>query len=128
MKNIAEMQRGTYYIGDPCYITRGDPGYEWIEKVWNHFYGGHKGLITVGGVSLFLENTFDGDGVYDGYFVDSGCLCVIRIDELTTDDRFNFRNMTIRGTRFAMFDHDFEVSYDEGTFTIDHQILIRTKY
>lgn len=122
----ATFPSGTYYIGDPSYVVRGEEGYHWIESVWSHFYNGNKGCIEVNGVKLFLHSSYEGDGVFDGFFVDSGCIAVIKIDDLLDDNRFNFKNFNIRGTKFIKFDHDFEIIYNNGLFKIGKQIIINT--
>ena len=84
------------------------------------------GCIEVNGVKLFLHSSYEGDGVFDGFFVDSGCIAVIKIDDLLDDNRFNFKNFNIRGTKFIKFDHNFEIIYDNGLFKIGKQIIINT--
>lgn len=118
---------GTYYIGDLSYIVKGEEGYQWIEQVWDYFYNDHKGKITIDGIELFLHSSYEGDGVFNGFFVDSGCLSIIKIDTLLDDSRFNFKNFNIRGVRFVKFDHEFEITYDQGLFTVGEEININTK-
>lgn len=124
-----KMPKGTYYIGDPCYINHGQAGYQWIEKLWDVYYHTqeHNGLLNIDGVSLFIQNTYEGDGVFDGFYADSGTLAIIKIDNLINDERFNFRNMVIKGAKFVQFNNDFDIIFDEGLFNINNEILINTK-
>lgn len=118
--NQIKMKPGTYYIGDPSYIIRGNDGYYWIEKLWNLFYktNSKNAFLEIDNVPLFIGSTYGGDGVYDGIYVDSGTICVMQIDHLHDDPRFNFRDMNIKGTRFMTFSEEFFVLYDEGIFKI----------
>lgn len=124
----AILPKGTYYIGDPCYITKGDPGYHWYEKLLDMHYNHNDqtGVYNVDNVMLFMQNTAEGDGAFDGFYVDSGLICIMKIDGLLNDPRFNFKNMSIKGTTFAAFPEDFEVSYEEGTFQVGPSITIHT--
>lgn len=123
------LPKGTYYIGDPCYLRKGQAGHEWLEKLWDVYYNtkGHNGLVTIDGVSLFIQNTYEGDGVFDGFYCDTGTLAVIRIDNVINDDRFNFRNMVIKGAKFVNFNEEVKISFDEGRFNINNEIIINTK-
>ena len=123
------MPKGTYYIGDPCYINHGNAGYIWIEKLWDVYYNtkGHNGLLNIDGVNLFIQNTYEGDGVFDGYYVDSGTIAIININNLINDERFDFHNMVIKGTKFVNFNEEINIAFKEGLFNINNEILINTK-
>jgi len=125
----ARMEPGTYYIGDPSYITNKDQGYIWIEKLWDLFYknvGNH--LFKIDNVKLFIGSTYGGDGVYNGYYVDSGTIAIIKIDEFMNDEKFNFRNMNIKGASFITFNDFFTILYDNGNFNIGDNITIKTEF
>lgn len=125
-----KLPKGTYYIGDPCYITKGELGFVWIEKLWDKFYhhNDKNGLITIDGVDIFIQNTYDGDGQFDGFYCDSGTLCVLRIDDIISDPRFNFNNMNIKGAKFVNFSDDIIVTYEKGDFNINNEIIIKTSF
>lgn len=92
------MPAGAYYVGDPCLIIKGTPGYHWIEKLWSLFYklDQRAALLEVDGVKIFIGQTYGGDGIYDGITVDTGTIAVIPVDNLSGDERFNFDNFAIR--------------------------------
>src|SRR5690554_3250681 len=121
------MRPGEYYIGDPSYITKGNPGYHWIEKLWDAFYADKtpaKKLI-IDNVSLFIGQTAGGDGVFDGFFVDTGVIVVMKIDNLKDDRRFNFTK--IKCGKYLSFAKDFVINYNKGVFNIGNQIIITTE-
>jgi hypothetical protein len=124
-----KMPQGTYYIGDPCYINHGPAGFKWIEKLWDTYYHtqGHNGRLNIDGVYLFIQNTYEGDGAFDGFYVDSGTIAIIKIDDLINDERFNFKNMVIKGTKFVRFNKELNITYEEGLFNINNEIVINTK-
>ena len=123
------MPKGTYYIGDPCYINQGQAGNVWIEKLWDEYYNKteHNGFLSIDGVKLFIQNTYQGDGSFDGFYADSGTLAVINIDNLINDKRFNFHNMLIKGARFIKFNEEIKITFSDGVFNINNEIKINTK-
>lgn len=121
------MEAGTYYIGDLSYVVKGEDGYQWIDQVWNYFYNVKKGKITIDGITLFLQSSYEGDGVFNGFYVDSGCIAIIKVDSLLNDPRFDFRNFQIKGARFVEFPNNFEITYDQGEFIINNDLVINTK-
>ena len=124
------MPAGTYYIGDPCIIIKGNPGYQWIEKLWALFYqlNNKAAFLEIDGVKIFIGLTYGGDGVYDGITVDTGTICVIGVDNLQNDERFNFGNLNIRGAKFITADETFTISYQDGDFMIGDFFTIITKF
>jgi|SRR5690554_330317 len=121
------MKPGEYYIGDPSYITKGNPGYHWIEKLWDAFYADKTPAktLTIDDVNLFIGQTAGGDGVFDDIFVDTGVIVVMRINDLKDDQRFNF-NKT-KGVKFYKFDEEFTITYNKGIFNIGNQIALTTE-
>jgi hypothetical protein len=59
--------------------------------------------------------------------VDSGTICVMQIDMLHEDPRFNFRDMNIKGSQFITFGQEFLILYDEGIFKIG-DLAINTQF
>lgn len=129
MKQI-NMPAGTYYVGDPCLVIKGMPGYQWIEKLWAIFYKlDHKAaLLEIDGVKIFIGRTYGGDGVYDGITVDTGTIAVIPVDDILDDERFNFYDFKIRGTRSFTADAPFTITYDGGDFEIGAYLTIKTRF
>lgn len=124
------MEKGTYYIGDPGYINSKEPGFIWIEKLWDKHYNHNdgSGMVLVDGVKLFIQNTYDGDGKFGDFFCDTGTFCVMKIDDLFNDERFNFKGMNIRGAKFVSFPNNFEVTCINGDFNINNEIFIKTSF
>ena len=119
---------GIYYIGDLGYVTKGEAGYQWIEKVWQAFYADKTPakLLTIDQVLLFLGRTQGGDGIFDGFYCDTGTLVVLAIDTLLEDERFYFNNMVMKGAKFVTFLEPFQVSYQDGQWNIADRIHIHT--
>ena len=49
------LKPGTYYIGDPSYVTKGNEGWQWLEGIWKELYASVDKCIftTFEGVELF---------------------------------------------------------------------------
>lgn len=124
------MPAGTYYIGDPCIIIKGNPGYLWIEKLWALFYRLNRkaAVLEIDGVKLFIGRTYGGDGVYNGIAVDTGTIAVIRVNSIKNDERFNFGNLDIRGTKFITAKSPFTIAYENGNFQIGNFFTIDTRF
>lgn len=124
------MPAGAYYVGDPCLIIKGTPGYHWIEKLWSLFYklDQRAALLEVDGVKIFIGQTYGGDGIYDGITVDTGTIAVIPVDNLSGDERFNFDNFAIRGTKFFTAPESFVITYDKGDFQIGGHLTVKTRF
>ena len=99
---------GTYYVGDPSYVTKGNEGYHWIEKMWKELYATYDKYIhtTIDNVELIVGRTYGGDGVFKDFYVDSGAISFIKTDNLNNDPRFNFRNFLIKGAKFITLDKE----------------------
>jgi len=121
------MESGTYYIGDPSYIIKGNQGYLWIEKLWDEFYKDEipAKFLNIDGISIFLGQTYGGDGIYNGFYVDSGVICVLKIDMLFNDERFSIKEM--KGTKIETFNTPLLINYNEGIFNIGN-LIINTKF
>jgi hypothetical protein len=109
------MSPGTYWIGDPCYLTKTNTLLQKVQTSSNPNYGkdlirngepvltsdGRKikdfsfsnddGIYDVGGKRISYLKTQDGDGVFvdnygNEYGVDSGCLIGILISDIEETD------------------------------------------
>ena len=121
------MPAGMYYIGDLCYVL----GDEWGECCELFFAGRtdhccNEGEFTLkDGRRFACFNTAYGDGEYydqngDPYPVDSGCIGCILLSDIQPRTNLWQYGATIT------FDHDFEVSADDGILHFGH-ISIDTK-
>ena len=124
------LKPGTYYIGDPSYVTKGNEGWQWLEGIWKELYASVDKCIftTFEGVELFVGRTYGGDGIFGDFFVDSGAISIIKIDNLNNDPRFNFRNNSIKGAKFVILDYEAILYYDKGEFKIDGIVDINTEF
>lgn len=119
---------GTYYVGDPSYVTKGNEGYHWIEKMWKELYDTKDKYIytTIDNVELFVGRTYGGDGVFKQFYVDSGAISFIKTDNLSNDSRFNFRNFSIKGAKFITLDTESTLTYNKGDFQVEGLLEIKT--
>lgn len=123
------LEKGLYYIGDPCYVVKGKKGREWYHDLVDAFYldPQKQGIVIIGGVLLYVNKAIAGDGVYNDFFIDSGLVSIMKIDALKEDERFDFQAMHIQGAKFAYFYNEFTVRYDEGVFYINNKLWIDTR-
>lgn len=84
---------GEYYIGDPCYVLKGDDAWDqYIEQKYADGNDAPKQLIEFEGHMVFADYTQFGDGTfYDDrgckYDVDSGTIGCVPTALLMTDER-----------------------------------------
>ena len=69
------LPAGTYFFGDPCYVTEEDL----YQELWSKADDGVH-LAEHNGHKYFIGRTAYGDGEYDGFPVDSGQLGLIPIE------------------------------------------------
>ncbi len=119
---------GQYYIGDICYLFKEQ---EWAELIGatdcftlednsNYWMGQYKG------VEIFTASTAHGDGVYwdqngSEYFVDSGMLGAVRIDDLPLLGG-KLPEMPL-GWAVHTFTTGPEVSWEDGRFNFGHLVI-----
>lgn len=128
--NAIKFKKGSYYIGDPCYLfdkSWGDVLHE--TDFFNQPFKGEckfKGKVVAGGATAY------GDGVYQDkegkeYWVDSGMLAILPISLEKIDGKFREgRPFKEQGAHIVKFDSDFDVEISDGIFTFGH-IIIDTK-
>ena len=113
------LEKGLYYIGDPCYVIADEKWLPLLEETGYFGLPDHKstnyddGLFTYNEQPCFARGTAYGDGCYlDNnnveHYVDAGLLCIIPVDAI--DER------ALRGVQYRTFDKDFEVWFDDGVF------------
>lgn len=114
-----KLKKGTYYIGDPCYLFNKN----WDNVLNETEYFGKKDspIYTLFGEQCCVGGTAYGDGCYtDGirqYYVDAGILGVlpislINIDKVETIDSIN----NSEGMHIIEFEYDFDVHIENGIF------------
>ena len=125
----AVMEKGTYYIGDLCYVIEGDA---WIEAV-NLMYPdkvtdvGIYGKHTLSdGRKFAIYSTKYGDGCYDGLGVDSGSIGCIKESDIEQPIRESLNWMHLG--RVVKFNEDFNTSGDDNGTIRFGDIKIRTGY
>lgn len=123
MKNI--LPKGTYYIGDPCYVFNNESWAELLEKA-NYFL--NEEVVEFKNMLVFSGGTTFGDGHYLSnvgmeFSVDSGTIGAVPIELVDTDSEF-----WKRAGKVVDFTHSFLVEVKaNGTIQID-DIEIYTGY
>lgn len=123
-----KLNKGLYYVGDPCYIFN-----ESWDKVLNEtdFFENTNTLLF--GEKFIGGGTAHGDGSYFDnfgreYFVDAGLLSCLPISLLEIDNVYTVDQVKEReGFHIIEFTEDFEVYCDSGYFEFGH-ITIETDY
>lgn len=121
------MKKGTYYVGDPCYI---------FEKSWpevlnktGYFSDGEHKLF---GKTVFGGGTAYGDGSYRdnfgrSYAVDAGLLAIVPISLLNHDKKMT-RKQVEKDDSMHIIDmkEDFTCEVNNGVFRFGN-IVINTR-
>tara|TARA_Y100000310_G_C20704127_1_gene833266 strand:+ start:11228 stop:11617 length:390 start_codon:yes stop_codon:yes gene_type:complete len=107
------LTKGTYYVGDLCYVFSND---EWDEVIATTF--GSDGTMLEGefklkdGRTFAMYRTAYGDGTYDGCSVDSGTIGCILYDDIVLTDNCTPAMMQNLG-RIEVFTNNFN-TYNAG--------------
>ena len=128
MKLLMKLEAGRYYIGDPCYTFSGKDHDSWIDFLDRCDWGRNENRISeYEGHKFFTAGTAWGDGTYllhgpdvHKYLgVDAGMLAVMpeALAKGVSEAHEGLWGKDGDGLyAFVDFDHDFEVSCDDGTF------------
>lgn len=76
------LNKGNYYIGDPCYFIKDEDWMDFLDQLTGQEYEGGTGEVNFKGKTLFTSSTKYGDGTYldngdNRYPVDTGLISVI---------------------------------------------------
>lgn len=124
-----KLKKGTYYIGDPCYI---------FDKSWDRLLDEHdyftddNQIYNVDGHLCCIGGTAYGDGVYYDtfnrkYYVDAGMLGILPIGCLNIDNKKTVDSINkSEHMHIVEFVSDFECDISNGIFTFDN-IVINTQ-
>lgn len=122
------MVKGTYYVGDLCYVM-----HESWDEVCSLLFAGrddhgcNQGEFNLkDGTRFAIYNTMYGDGAYydqNGkyYPVDAGAIGCILLDDIDVDSGYN----DIDGGNIHKFDQDFYTGSQDGKIMI-HNVCINT--
>lgn len=123
------LKPGKYYVGDPSYITKGNEGWVWIEKMWKELYASSDKYIqtTIDDIEVFVGRTYGGDGVFGEFFVDSGAIAIINKEILINNDKFHYRDESFKGTKYITLDKESILEYSNGIFKIEGILNINTQ-
>jgi hypothetical protein len=118
---VKNIPAGTYYIGDPCYVFNADSWAKIIE-INDCFDIPH---IEFKDKPVIAFGTKSGDGVYNGFCVDSGLIGIVDISLIEEGSAF-FNDSFDRQKHTITFDKPFDFEWNNGDFYIGNQITIYT--
>lgn len=122
-----EMIKGTYYVGDPCYVLKDYNGFDWRSLLNKHDYFMERGYYQLKGETAYIAGTEYGDGVYldlvsnKQFPVDAGLLSIIPIELLSNVDGNG------KYCHIMTFEEDFKCRYHDGFLTaesVDGKVLM----
>ena len=123
MSNSYILSKGTYFIGDPAMIIKKTiEGDQFIKILWDLFYKDMNSFqnITIDSVSLFITRTSEGDGLFKDVGTDTGTICIIKLEDIKNDSRFN-ANAILNGCHYLevltedrVTVSNFNIKFDSG--------------
>ena len=125
---IKNIPAGTYYVGDPCYVfNNSGKADSWMKIIEisdcfdiPHIEFKDKPVIAFGtsDESHFVKF---GDGVYNGFCVDSGLIGIVDISLIEEGSAF-FNESFDRDKHTVTFDKPFDFEWDNGDFHNEVQL------
>jgi len=115
------LPRGTYYVGDLCYVVKDDEWENYCDRSFPDDGYEHIGIFeNYDGIGYATFGTKYGDGEYfdqygDSYAVDSGSIGCIPISAVA--DKYDMDEI-IRLGNIVSFNEPFYCEYDDETGTI----------
>ncbi len=122
---IKNIPAGTYYVGDPCYVFNNSgkaDSWSKIIEISDCFDIPH---IEFKGKPIIAFGTKFGDGMYNGFCVDSGLIGIVDISLIEEGSTF-FNDSFNRDKHTITFDKPFDFECDDGNFHIGGKISIYT--
>lgn len=119
------MKKGTYYVGDPCYIF--DKSWDKILTETGCFSGDDE--YTLFGEQCAIGGTAYGDGCYmdnfgQQYWVDAGLIGILPISLINIDNKLSIEEIRkSEGMHIIECDTDFKVSIKNGIFQFGSIII-----
>jgi hypothetical protein len=125
-----ELKKGTYFIGDPAiFIRKNQNGEQFVKKLWDLFYLDMNLFqhLEIDGIEFYITRTAEGDGYFDGIGTDTGTIMIIRIDDLSQDERFHHQYPSRGCKLIEVIDKDgvmvesFNIYFDNGLSIRTHE-------
>ncbi|MBU1142242.1 MAG: hypothetical protein KKH92_01200 [Firmicutes bacterium] len=130
MSNSYKLSAGTYFIGDPAMmIKKTKEGDQFITTLWDLFYKDMNQFqkLVIDGVTLFITRTAEGDGLFGDVGTDTGTICIMRLEDITKDDRFN-ANAILRGCHYINVDQEDQVTVANFNIRFDSGYQVITNF
>ena len=118
---VKNIPAGTYYVGDPGYIF-GRDGWKKLIEINDCF---EIPNVEYKDKPVIAFPTKSGDGVYNGFRVDSGLIGIVDISLIEEGSAF-FNEDFERQKHTVTFFKPFDFEWDNGDFHIGNQIHIYT--
>lgn len=113
------MPKGTYYIGDPCYLFD-ESSWGKVIAITNYFK--EDGRYDIFGKKCFVGGTKYGDGTYDDnygreYGVDAGLIGILPIELIEIDNKQTLKSIIESDMmHIETFTEDFNCDINNGFF------------
>lgn len=123
------LEKGTYYIGDPCYVF--NESWENVLHETQHFNEANDHVL-INGYKVVGGSTAYGDGKYfdntgKSYYVDAGLIAILPVALLSIDNKTSIEEVEKSdGMHIVTFENDFTAETDNGVFYFGY-IVIDTK-
>ena len=120
-----KLKKGTYYVGDPCYIF----SKSWSEVLNSTYYFNDNEIVKIFGKDCIAGGTAYGDGTYFDnfgrkYWVDAGLIGVLPISLINKDKKVTLKKVKESdGMHIIEFSEDFEVSISGGIFNFGNVVI-----
>lgn len=123
MSNSYLLTAGNYFIGDPAMIIKKTiEGDQFITTLWDTFYKDMNSFqnLTIDSVTLLITRTAEGDGIFGDVGTDTGTICIMKLEDIKNDPRFN-ANQVLHGCHYLeVINQDrvtvtnFNIKFDSG--------------
>ena len=130
MSNSYKLSAGTYFIGDPAMIIKKTiEGDQFITTLWDLFYKDMNQFQkqVIDGVTLLITRTAEGDGLFGDVGTDTGTICIIRLEDIIADQRFN-ANAILKGCHYLNVVQEDQVTVTNFNITFDSGYQVITNF
>ncbi len=117
------LSAGTYFIGDPAMLIKKTlDGDQFIKTLWDLFYKDMNQFhqFNIDGVTMLMTRTAEGDGLFGDVGTDTGTICILKLEDIKDDIRFN-TSQVLNGCHYLSITQEdrvtvthFNIQFDSG--------------
>jgi len=130
MSNSYLLQKGSYFIGDPAMIIKKtEAGDQFITTLWDLFYKNMNQFqkLTINNITIIITRTAEGDGLFGDVGTDTGTICILRLEDIQNDVRFN-ANKTLHGCHYLKVLSEENVTVEKFNIYFDSGYQVITNF